>query len=128
MRAEFERLVPLMKTGGFIPSVDHQTPPGVSLEQYRVYLAAAEGIHGCRAPVRGEELQGYVETLLQMRTLSSPSPRPSPLGRGRSAGRSKRGLCRSLSLRERVRVRGNRPCIHHRLPAAFQSSARIYFI
>jgi len=38
MRAEFERLIPLMKTGGFIPSVDHQTPPGVSLEQYGVYL------------------------------------------------------------------------------------------
>ena len=38
MRAEFERLVPLMKTGGFIPSVDHQTPPGVSLEEYRCYL------------------------------------------------------------------------------------------
>lgn len=38
MRAEFERLVPLMRTGGFIPSVDHQTPPGVSLEQYQVYL------------------------------------------------------------------------------------------
>jgi hypothetical protein len=39
MRAEFERLLPLMKKGGFIPSVDHQTPPGVSLEEYRVYLA-----------------------------------------------------------------------------------------
>lgn len=38
MRAEFERLVPLMKAGGFIPSVDHQTPPGVSLEEYRVFL------------------------------------------------------------------------------------------
>ena len=38
IRAEFERLVPLMKTGGFIPSVDHQTPPGVSLRQYRRYL------------------------------------------------------------------------------------------
>jgi hypothetical protein len=38
MCAEFERLVPLMKTGGFIPSVDHQTPPGVSLEEYGVYL------------------------------------------------------------------------------------------
>lgn len=38
MRREFERLVPLMKSGGFIPSVDHQTPPGVSLEQYTVYL------------------------------------------------------------------------------------------
>jgi len=38
MRAEFERLLPLMKSGGFIPSVDHQTPPGVSLENYRLYL------------------------------------------------------------------------------------------
>ena len=38
MRAEFERLVPLMKAGGFIPSVDHQTPPGVSLAEYGVYL------------------------------------------------------------------------------------------
>ncbi len=38
MRAEFERLVPVMRSGGFIPSVDHQTPPGVSLEEYRVYL------------------------------------------------------------------------------------------
>ena len=37
MRAEFERLIPLMQSGGFIPSVDHQTPPGVSLEQYRIY-------------------------------------------------------------------------------------------
>lgn len=38
MSQEFERLVPLMKTGAYIPSVDHQTPPGVSLEQYRIYL------------------------------------------------------------------------------------------
>jgi hypothetical protein len=38
MRAEFERLVALMRIGGFIPSVDHQTPPGVSLEEYQVYL------------------------------------------------------------------------------------------
>jgi hypothetical protein len=38
MRAEFERLLPLMKTGGFIPSVDHQTPPGVSIDQYHSYL------------------------------------------------------------------------------------------
>ena len=27
-----------MKQGGFIASVDHQTPPGVSLEQYKDYL------------------------------------------------------------------------------------------
>ena len=38
LKAEFERLTPLMKTGGFIPSVDHQTPPGVSLEDYQIFL------------------------------------------------------------------------------------------
>jgi len=38
MRAEFERLMPAMRRGGFIPSVDHQTPPGVSLAQYQTYL------------------------------------------------------------------------------------------
>jgi Uroporphyrinogen decarboxylase (URO-D) len=42
MRAEFERLLPLMRSGGFIPSVDHQTPPGVSLDQYRLYLRLLE--------------------------------------------------------------------------------------
>jgi hypothetical protein len=38
LRGEFERLLPLMHSGGFIPSVDHQTPPGVSLAEYRGYL------------------------------------------------------------------------------------------
>jgi hypothetical protein len=48
MRAEFERLVPLMKTGSFIPSVDHQTPPGVSLDQYRCYLRLLDQFTGGR--------------------------------------------------------------------------------
>ncbi len=39
IRAEFERLLPLMKSGGYIPSVDHQTPPEVSLENYRLYVS-----------------------------------------------------------------------------------------
>jgi len=38
MRAEFERLLPVARQGGFIISVDHQTPPGVSLAQYHDYL------------------------------------------------------------------------------------------
>ena len=38
LRAEFERLLPVMRSGGFIPSVDHQTPPGVSLADYRLYV------------------------------------------------------------------------------------------
>ena len=37
MRDEFERLLPVMRSGGFIPSVDHQTPPHVTIEQYRLY-------------------------------------------------------------------------------------------
>ena len=38
MRAEFERLMPVARQGGFIISCDHQTPPGVSLQDYRLYL------------------------------------------------------------------------------------------
>ena len=38
IKEEFERLLPAMQSGGFIPSVDHQTPPGISLKQYGLYL------------------------------------------------------------------------------------------
>lgn len=39
LRAEFERLLPAMKSGRYIPSVDHQTPPDVSWENYRIYAS-----------------------------------------------------------------------------------------
>jgi len=39
MEEEFRRLFPVMKTGGFVPSVDHQTPPDCPLERYREYVA-----------------------------------------------------------------------------------------
>jgi hypothetical protein len=42
MRAEFERLLPAMRSGGYIPSVDHQTPPGVSLAEYKTYVKLFE--------------------------------------------------------------------------------------
>ncbi len=38
MRAEFERLMPVARGGGYVISVDHQTPPGVSLENYRTFV------------------------------------------------------------------------------------------
>jgi len=38
MRREFERLLPVMSQGGFVAAVDHQTPPDVSLDTYRVYV------------------------------------------------------------------------------------------
>ena len=46
IRDEFERIKPLMATGGFIPSVDHQTHPGVSLDEYRIYLRLLEEYTG----------------------------------------------------------------------------------
>ncbi len=42
MREEFERILPVMKQRGYIPSVDHQTPPGVSLHNYRIYVNLLE--------------------------------------------------------------------------------------
>ena len=38
MRAEFERLLPTAVEGGLIISCDHQTPPGVSFDEYQTYL------------------------------------------------------------------------------------------
>ncbi|NLC68180.1 MAG: hypothetical protein GX754_05225 [Clostridiaceae bacterium] len=52
MRAEFERLLPVMKTGGYIPSVDHQTPPGVSLKNFKIYVRLFKEY--CRKAVNGE--------------------------------------------------------------------------
>ena len=38
MRREFERILPSMQRGKVIVSVDHQTPPDVSIENYREYV------------------------------------------------------------------------------------------
>jgi uroporphyrinogen-III decarboxylase len=39
MRAEFDRILPVMRSGRYIPSVDHQTPPGVSFNDYKIYIS-----------------------------------------------------------------------------------------
>jgi len=39
MRAEFERLLPEAARGGFVIGCDHQTPPAVSYDAYRSYVA-----------------------------------------------------------------------------------------
>ncbi len=36
---EFERLLPVIRQGGYIPGADHQVPPSTSLENYRYYIA-----------------------------------------------------------------------------------------
>ncbi len=42
MRDEFERVLPVMKSGGYIQSTDHQMPPDVSLENYKLYRRLQE--------------------------------------------------------------------------------------
>jgi hypothetical protein len=36
--AEFQRLQPVIEQGRYLPSMDHQTPPGVALEDYHFYV------------------------------------------------------------------------------------------
>jgi len=38
MREEFERILPAIQSGRYIPSVDHQTPPDVDMKTYRIYM------------------------------------------------------------------------------------------
>lgn len=49
--AEFERILPMLRQGRYIPSVDHQTPPGVTMENYRYYVDHLReyGIQACKA-------------------------------------------------------------------------------
>ena len=42
IRQEFERILPAMKSGRYIPSCDHQTPPAVSMDDYRLYRRLLE--------------------------------------------------------------------------------------
>lgn len=39
MRAEFERILPAIRAGKYLPSADHQTPPDVSVENYQMYVS-----------------------------------------------------------------------------------------
>ena len=38
IRREFEALLPAMRAGGYLPSMDHRVPPDCSLGNYRLYL------------------------------------------------------------------------------------------
>ena len=35
---EFERILPIIRSGRYIPAMDHQTPPGVPLDDYKYYV------------------------------------------------------------------------------------------
>lgn len=44
--AELKRLTPVVEEGGFIPHVDHRTPAGVKLEDYRYYVREKKAMLG----------------------------------------------------------------------------------
>ena len=35
---EFERILPAIRSGAYLPGVDHQTPPDVSMENYAIFV------------------------------------------------------------------------------------------
>lgn len=43
---EFERILPVIRGGGYIPGSDHQVPPSASLEDYRYYIRKLSEIMG----------------------------------------------------------------------------------
>jgi uroporphyrinogen decarboxylase len=51
---ELRRILPIVKDGGFIPTVDHRVPPDVSLENYKTYLKIKRDLFG---------VGGHVENL-----------------------------------------------------------------
>ncbi|MFA5562171.1 MAG: hypothetical protein WDA00_05980 [Eubacteriales bacterium] len=55
IRAEFDRLLPGMVRGRFIPSVDHQTPPAVTYDDYLTYLRLFREYATLAAAIRARE-------------------------------------------------------------------------
>lgn len=41
---EFERILPVIRQGGYVPGCDHQVSPGASLENYRYYIGRLKEI------------------------------------------------------------------------------------
>ena len=51
IKREFDRLLPAIENGRFVPGMDHQTPPGTTIENYRYYVKLLEEYSGrcCKA-------------------------------------------------------------------------------
>jgi len=53
-KRELRRILPIVRDGGYIPTVDHRVPPDVSLENYKTYLKIKRDLFG---------VGGYTENL-----------------------------------------------------------------
>ena len=54
IKAEFERLLPVIRKGRYLPAMDHQTPPGTTMENYVYYVELLKeyGLQACRDVTR----------------------------------------------------------------------------
>ena len=41
---EFERILPVIRQGGYIPGADHQVAPSTSLDHYRYYISRLQEV------------------------------------------------------------------------------------
>lgn len=50
IRTEVLRVLPTLRKGGYLPAMDHQTPPGTPLANYRTYVELMKefGVQACR--------------------------------------------------------------------------------
>ncbi|MEG0898026.1 MAG: uroporphyrinogen decarboxylase family protein, partial [Ruthenibacterium sp.] len=50
IRAEIERVLPTLRKGKYLPAMDHQTPPGTPIENYRTYVKLIKeyGMQACK--------------------------------------------------------------------------------
>jgi len=55
IRKEMKRIEAYVKEGGWVPHVDHRTPPDVTFENYRYYLAMKRDMFGIPEPAPWEE-------------------------------------------------------------------------
>lgn len=55
IRAELERIEPLVKEGGFLPGVDHRVPANITLDDYKFYLKLKRDLFGVGGEPQYEE-------------------------------------------------------------------------
>ena len=55
IREELERLLPLVREGGFLPGFDHRVPANVTLEDYKFYLKLKREMFGVGGEAQYDE-------------------------------------------------------------------------
>lgn len=71
--AEFKRLRPTIEQGRYLPAMDHQTPPGVSMENYRYYINLLKQQTMKTLNVQSIEQQAIASQPFAMRASKKPS-------------------------------------------------------